>query len=95
MQQFYDSVIHVIADLDNQEHINLLYKLMEEIKKNEKKSLSLFSNTKLDNIELANITQVQYYFTLSCRSIVKAIEEITLTQEEIDHITQHFNELMN
>lgn len=95
VRQFYESVIQVIADLDNQEYIQLLHKLMEEIKKNEKKSLSLFSNTKFDNVELANIIQVQYYFTLSCRSIVKAIEEIVLTQEEIDYITENFDELMN
>ncbi len=95
VQQFYGSVIQVIADLDNPERITLLYDLVEEIKRNEQKSLTLFSNIKLDNIELANVIQVQYYFTLSCRSIVKAIEEFTLTQEEIDYITENFDELMN
>ncbi|MDR0650293.1 MAG: hypothetical protein LBG59_02560 [Candidatus Peribacteria bacterium] len=90
---FYKSVLQVLANLDNRQAFSLLHEVVERIKKNDKKYLTMFKRKEGDDVDLANLIQVNRYFSASCLSLVRAIEGISLSVEEKKYVKEHLREL--
>lgn len=90
---FYKSVLQVLANLDNKQSFSLLHEVVERIKKNDKKYLTIFKRQEGDDVDLVNLIQVNRYFSSSCLSLIKAIEGISLSKEEKKYIREHLREL--
>jgi Na+/phosphate symporter len=90
---FYRSVLQVLANLDNKQAFSLLHEVVERIKKNDKKYLTVFKRKEGDDVDLANLIQVNRYFSASCLSLVKAIEGISLNAEEKKYVKEHLRGL--
>jgi len=89
---FYQRVIQVMANLDNKKSITLLRGLVEQIQKSDKKYIGMYEGEGND-LKLANLIQVNRYFTLSCMSLMKAIEGVSLTSEDKEYLKEHIKEL--
>lgn len=70
---FYQKIMQVLANLDNRKSITILHELLEQIQKNDKKYIRMYEREGND-LKLANLIQVNRYFSLSCMSLVRAIE---------------------
>ncbi|GHW02237.1 sodium:phosphate symporter [candidate division SR1 bacterium] len=79
--EFYDSVIHVLSNLDNQELRSFLHDLLDKIESNDKRYLRMVKKSDED-MEIINLIQVSRYFAMSCISIVESIDFITLNSDE-------------
>ncbi|MDR3169086.1 MAG: hypothetical protein LBU27_04965 [Candidatus Peribacteria bacterium] len=89
--EFYASVLHLLAHLDDRHAFELLHNLLEKIEKNDKKYLTMFKYK--EDVELTNLIQVNRYFSMSCFSLVRAVEKITLSQEDKKYLKEHIKEL--
>jgi Na+/phosphate symporter len=91
--EFYTSVLQLLANLDNKQAFSLLHEVLEKIEKTDKKYLTMFKRKEGDDVDLANLIQVNRYFSMSCLSLVKAIESISLSGEEKKYLKEHIKEL--
>lgn len=91
---FYTSLLQLLANLDNREFHEMLHDLLKRIEKNDKKYFKLFHNTsEKGDLELANLIQVNRYFSMSCLSLVKAMESIEFTPEESKYLKEYVEKL--
>jgi hypothetical protein len=90
---FYKSVLQVLANLDNKQSFVLLHEVVEKIRKNDQKYLTIFKRKEGDDVDLANLIQVSRYFSASCLALVRAIEGIPLHSEDKKYLKDHLREL--
>lgn len=90
--EFYSGVLHVLANLDNKEMIEMLHDLLDKIENNDKKYLRMVKKAEED-IEMVNLIQVSRYFSASCLAIVDAIDRITFTAEEKKYLKEEIKRL--
>lgn len=91
--EFYMSVLHVLAHLDDKQAFEWLHHLLEKIDTNDKKYLTMFKHKEGKDVELANLIQVNRYFSMSCFSLVRALEKVSLSQEDKKYLKDHLKEL--
>jgi Na+/phosphate symporter len=89
---FYQKVMQVLTNLDNKKSITMLHELLEQIQKNDKKYIRMYEREGND-LKLANLIQVNRYFSLSCMSLVRAMEGVSLTVEEKKYLKENIKEL--
>ena len=86
---FYKELLQVLVNLDNKNAIDMIHQLLDKIQKNDRKYIKMYKKDSTD-LKLSNIIQVNRYFSLSCLSLVNAVEKITLTKEEKKYIKDLF-----
>jgi len=91
--EFYTSALHLLAHLDTAQGFELLHALVGKIQENERKYLKLSHRQETDDVELSNRLQVYRYFSASCLSFVRAIEHVTLNQEEKKFLKEQISHL--
>jgi Na+/phosphate symporter len=91
--EFYTSVLHLLAHIDDKQAFALLHGLLDKIKKNDKKYLMMFKHKEGDDVDLANLIQVSRYFSMSCFSLVRALENVSLSEEDKKYLKEHINAL--
>ena len=86
---FYKELLEVLVNLDDQNAKEMLHILLEKIQKNDKKYIKMFKIEWTD-VKLANLIQVNRSFSISCISLVNAIEKIELNKEEKKYMKEYF-----
>jgi hypothetical protein len=69
--------------------MKMLHEILDQITRNDKKYITMYKKESTD-LKLSNLIQVNRYFSLSCTSLVNAIEKINLTKEEKKYIKESF-----
>jgi hypothetical protein len=91
--EFYTSVLQLLANVDNQQAFKLVQELLEKIEKNDKKYLVMFKHNDGGDVALANLIQVNRYFSMSCMALVRAIENIRFSAEDKKYLKENIKEL--
>ena len=87
--EFYQDILEVLVNLDNNNSMKMLHEILDQITRNDKKYITMYKKESTD-LKLSNLIQVNRYFSLSCTSLVNAIEKINLTKEEKKYIKESF-----
>lgn len=90
--EFYREVVQVLKNLDGEEVFSLLNQVMDQIEHNDKKYLKMFKQNE-GEVELVNLIQISRYFSASCLSLIKAIESISLSNEEKKYVKERIKVL--
>jgi hypothetical protein len=93
VRDFYSSVLHLLANIDNKQAHSLLHELLEKIGKNDQKYLKIFKRREGDDVDLTNLIQVNRYFSLSCMALARAIEGVSLNKEEKKYLQEYLHEM--
>ena len=91
--EFYQSVLALLLNLDNQQTLDFLHELLEKIEVHDKEYLTIFRHKEGDDIDLMKLIQVNRYFSMSCMALVKAIEHIRMDEEEKKYLKEHIEGL--